>query len=57
LPKVSKRLARRVIDEVLAGGAAINHVALHFLTPTLPFGGIRASGMSTHTPVASCDRF
>jgi hypothetical protein len=35
----------------------INHVGLHFLTPTLPFGGVGASGMSAHTPVASYDRF
>lgn len=33
---------------VPAGGAVINHVAMHCLVPTLPFGGVGASGMGAY---------
>jgi aldehyde dehydrogenase (NAD+) len=44
----SKRLARQVVDSIPAGGAVINHIALHFLTPSLPFGGVGTSGMGAY---------
>lgn len=44
----SKSVAARVIDAVPAGGAVVNHVALHCLIPSLPFGGVGASGMGAY---------
>ncbi|MFT4263824.1 MAG: aldehyde dehydrogenase family protein [Nocardioides sp.] len=44
----SKARAKRVIDRIPAGGAVINHVALHFLIPSLPFGGVGASGIGAY---------
>ena len=44
----SKSTARGLVDQIPAGGAVINHVALHCLIPTLPFGGVGASGMGTY---------
>jgi len=35
---------RRVITETLSGGVAINDVVIHKAPPTLPFGGVGASG-------------
>ncbi|EFC82831.1 aldehyde dehydrogenase family protein [Parafrankia sp. EUN1f] len=44
----SRALARRVVEQVPAGGAVINHVAVHCLVPSLPFGGVGASGMGAY---------
>lgn len=44
----SRSLGRRLIDSIPAGGAVINHVALHCLVPSLPFGGVGASGMGAY---------
>lgn len=44
----SKQVANRVIDRIPAGGAVVNHIALHCLTPSLPFGGVGASGMGAY---------
>src|SRR6185436_12140304 len=44
----SKTLRRRLVDDIPAGGAVINHVALHCLVPALPFGGVGASGMGAY---------
>lgn len=41
-------LADHLIDRIPAGGAVVNHVALHCLVPTLPFGGVGASGMGAY---------
>jgi len=41
-------LASKVVDTVPAGGAVVNHIAVHCLTPTLPFGGVGASGMGAY---------
>ena len=35
---------RRVLADTSSGGACVNEVALHFLHPNLPFGGINHSG-------------
>lgn len=44
----SPRLGRDLVDRVPSGGAVINHVAMHCLTPQLPFGGVGASGMGAY---------
>ena len=41
-------VAQRVVDRVPAGGAVINHIAVHCLVPSLPFGGVGASGMGAY---------
>jgi aldehyde dehydrogenase (NAD+) len=44
----SKSVANRLVDAIPAGGAVINHIAVHCLAPTLPFGGVGASGMGAY---------
>jgi len=44
----SKATQTRIVDEVPAGGAVVNHIALHCLVPSLPFGGVGASGMGAY---------
>lgn len=44
----SSATARRLVDSIAAGGAVINHAALHCLVPALPFGGVGASGMGSY---------
>jgi len=41
-------LADRLIERIPAGGAVVNHVAAHCLVPSLPFGGVGASGMGAY---------
>jgi len=38
----------RLVDSIPAGGAVINHIAMHCLVPQLPFGGVGASGMGAY---------
>lgn len=44
----SPSLARTIIDDVPAGGAVINHAAMHCMVPSMPFGGVGASGMGAY---------
>jgi aldehyde dehydrogenase (NAD+) len=44
----SKRVRDRVINEVSAGGIAVNHLILQFATSRLPFGGVGRSGMGAY---------
>jgi aldehyde dehydrogenase (NAD+) len=44
----SAQLGRDLIDRIPSGGAVINHVAMHCLVPSLPFGGVGASGMGAY---------
>jgi len=44
----STRLARSVIDQVPSGGAVVNQMVMHGLVPSLPFGGVGASGMGAY---------
>jgi aldehyde dehydrogenase (NAD+) len=44
----SQSRARRIVDAAPAGGAVINHVAMHCLVPQLPFGGVGPSGMGAY---------
>ena len=44
----SGQLGRDLIDRIPSGGAVINHIAMHCLVPSLPFGGVGASGMGAY---------
>jgi aldehyde dehydrogenase (NAD+) len=44
----SSKMGHDIVDRVPAGGAVINHVAMHVLVPSLPFGGVGASGMGAY---------
>jgi len=44
----SSRKADRLVDSIPSGGAVVNHAALHCLVPSLPFGGVGASGMGAY---------
>lgn len=44
----SRTSRRRMVAEVSAGGIVVNHAAMHFLVPSLPFGGIGQSGMGAY---------
>ena len=44
----SKDLRQRIADRVPAGGVVFNHIAMHFLVPQLPFGGVGESGMGAY---------
>ncbi|GGL09938.1 aldehyde dehydrogenase family protein [Nocardia jinanensis] len=44
----SSAVQRRLVDEIASGGAVVNHIAMHFLVPQLPFGGVGASGMGAY---------
>ncbi|RHW25691.1 aldehyde dehydrogenase family protein [Nocardioides immobilis] len=44
----TRAVTDRLVDAIPAGGAVVNHVALHCLVPTLPFGGVGASGMGAY---------
>lgn len=38
----------RLVNEIPAGGTVVNHLAMHYLVPQLPFGGVGASGMGAY---------
>ncbi|MBF6149531.1 aldehyde dehydrogenase family protein [Nocardia nova] len=44
----SSAVQQRLVDEIPSGGAVINHIAMHYLVPQLPFGGVGASGMGAY---------
>lgn len=44
----STTTAERVLARTSSGGAVVNHLAAHFLTPQLPFGGVGGSGMGAY---------
>ncbi len=41
-------LADSVVEAIPAGGAVVNHMAMHCITPTLPFGGVGPSGTGAY---------
>jgi len=41
----SKKVRKRIVDEVPAGAVVFNHIAMHVLVPQLPLGGVGDSGM------------
>lgn len=44
----SASTARRLVDAMPAGGAVINHAAMHCMVPSMPFGGVGSSGMGAY---------
>lgn len=44
----SRKVKKNFLREVSAGGAVINHVGMHVLSPQLPFGGVGESGMGSY---------
>ncbi|MDS1114818.1 aldehyde dehydrogenase family protein [Gordonia westfalica] len=44
----SKSLGQQLIDSIPAGGAVVNHIAMHCLVPALPFGGVGDSGIGDY---------
>lgn len=44
----SSKRATSLIDRIPSGGAVVNHCAMHYLVPQLPFGGVGASGMGAY---------
>jgi aldehyde dehydrogenase (NAD+) len=44
----NRKVADHIVEQVPAGGAVINHCAIHYLLPSLPFGGVGASGMGSY---------
>lgn len=43
-----RAVADGIVERIPAGGAVINHCAIHYLIPSLPFGGVGASGMGAY---------
>ncbi|MFZ0141986.1 MAG: aldehyde dehydrogenase family protein [Aeromicrobium sp.] len=41
----SKKVRKRIVDDVPAGAVVFNHIAMHVLVPQLPLGGVGDSGM------------
>jgi len=41
----SKKIRKRIVDEVPGGAVVFNHIAMHVLVPQLPLGGVGDSGM------------
>jgi len=48
---------KRVIDQTSSGGVTINHTLLHVAIPSLPFGGVGASGLGAYHGRASFETF
>ncbi|WP_430335384.1 aldehyde dehydrogenase family protein [Rhodococcus sp. ACT016] len=44
----SPAVQRRLLSEISSGGAVVNHAAVHYSVPGLPFGGVGASGMGAY---------
>jgi aldehyde dehydrogenase (NAD+) len=44
----SQRAEERVLASTTSGGVCINHVAMHFFVPELPFGGVGPSGVGAY---------
>jgi coniferyl-aldehyde dehydrogenase len=41
----SKKIQRRVLQEIVAGGVSVNETLMHIAQDDLPFGGVGASGL------------
>jgi aldehyde dehydrogenase (NAD+) len=48
---------RQVLERTSSGGALVNHISLHVGVPSLPFGGVGASGMGAYHGRASFETF
>ena len=47
----------QVLERTSSGGAVVNHTLLHEVIPSLPFGGVGASGMGAYHGKASFETF
>jgi aldehyde dehydrogenase (NAD+) len=52
-----RRTQDRVIEQTSSGGVTINHTLLHVAIPSLPFGGVGASGLGAYHGRASFETF
>ncbi|XP_002966702.2 aldehyde dehydrogenase family 3 member H1 [Selaginella moellendorffii] len=52
-----KALEKKVVSETSAGGMVVNDTVLHFVTETMPFGGVGHSGMGAYHGKFSFDAF
>jgi aldehyde dehydrogenase (NAD+) len=48
---------QRVLEQTSSGGVTINHTLLHVAIPSLPFGGVGASGLGAYHGRASFETF
>ncbi|MDM9381044.1 aldehyde dehydrogenase [Chlorogloeopsis sp. ULAP01] len=53
----NKNLQQRVLQSTSSGGVCLNDTLMQFGVPTLPFGGVGDSGMSSYHGKASFDTF
>jgi aldehyde dehydrogenase (NAD+) len=51
------RTQERVLEQTSSGGVTINHTLLHVAVPSLPFGGVGASGLGAYHGRASFETF
>ncbi len=51
------RAQERVLEQTSSGGVTINHTLLHVAVPSLPFGGVGASGLGAYHGRASFETF
>lgn len=53
----SEAVQRRVLEGTSSGGVCVNATVLHVAVPTLPFGGVGASGMGAYHGRTGFDTF
>jgi aldehyde dehydrogenase (NAD+) len=53
----SAAVQQRVLERTSSGGVCVNATVLHVAVPTLPFGGVGASGMGAYHGKTSFDTF
>ena len=49
-------IQENVLARTSSGGVTVNHALLHLTVPSLPFGGVGASGMGAYHGRAHCLR-
>ena len=52
-----KGVQQRIIEKTSSGGISVNHTIMHYFVPSLPFGGVGASGMGAYHGKASFETF
>ena len=48
---------KRVLERTSSGGVCVNHTLLHLTVPSLPFGGVGASGLGAYHGKFSFETF
>ncbi len=51
----SGAIERQVMETTTSGGVCVNHIAMHYLVPELPFGGVGPSGVGAYHGRAGFD--